>query len=266
MFLERSLLFVPGNKPERFSKALASGSHGVILDLEDAVSEAEKNLARQHVHAWLKQGHTAWVRINGVDTPWFDEDLRMLHELPQVGIMLPKADAASTPHCADALGRRRMIALVETVQGWFDLSAISSHAQVERLAFGSVDFALDSGIEDANGALDGTRVQMVLESRRAGRVAPIDGVSTELQDSVAMADAVRRSRQLGFGAKLCIHPRQVEIVNREFHPSQPQIEWAKRVLEAFQASQGGAVALDGHMIDKPVVDQARRLLAVTSQG
>lgn len=261
MMTEHSFLFVPGHRPERFAKALASGSHGVILDLEDAVGEGDKAQARQHAGDWLKQGNQAWVRINGMDTPWFSDDLAMLRELPQVGVMLPKAQVKTVAHCTRLLGANRLIALVETVQGWFDLEQMCTDPRVERLAFGSVDFALDSGIQDTGGALDSVRTHIVLQSRRAGKAAPIDGVSTHLHDIELMAEAVRESRRLGFGAKLCIHPKQVEIVNREFAPNASQIEWAQRVMAAFEASQGGAVALDGQMIDKPVVDQAKRVLA-----
>jgi citrate lyase subunit beta/citryl-CoA lyase len=264
--IARSFLFVPGDRPERFAKAVASGAHAVILDLEDAVAPAAKSQARAAVCAWLADGGAAIVRINGADTPWFDDDVAALRPVPGARIMLPKAEPGSLARLAQALPQRPAIALVETVAGYLALREVAASAGVERLAFGSVDFAAESGIADEGEGMTAIRVQIVLESCRAALAPPIDGVGLEFNDEAAMRADALRSRQLGFGGKLCIHPRQVAPVNAAFRPSPEEVDWARRVLAAFELSQGGATSLDGKMIDKPVVERALRIVAEPGMG
>lgn len=259
--LARSLLFVPGDRPDRFDKALGCGAHEIILDLEDAVSPDRKAEARDAVRDWLGSGQRAVVRINGADTPWFDDDVEMLRPLVNAGVMLPKAELDSVRQVASSLPGRQIIALIESVQGLFDLRQVVAVPGIVRMAFGSVDFGVDSGIEDIGEALTPVRTQVVLESCHAGMLPPIDGVSLELHDAAAIGRDAKRSRALGFGGKLCIHPRQVAAVNEAFLPSAEQLEWARRVMAANEASAGGVTSVDGQMVDKPVVEQARRILA-----
>jgi citrate lyase subunit beta/citryl-CoA lyase len=287
--LARSLLFVPGDRPDRYARAVASGAHAVILDLEDAVPPAAKAQARAEVAAWLAQGGEGIVRINAADTEWYHEDVQALEGLEGgeglpgsegqglhgrpgqqghaqqwasgVGIMLPKADAATVAQTVQALPGRPIIALLETVRGYIDLHKMARLPGVARIAFGSVDFAVDSGIADEGDAMTAIRTEIVLACRHAGLAAPIDGVSLEFNDPEQMQADARRARQLGFGGKLCIHPRQVAAVNAAFQPTPSEQDWARRVLAAFDASHGAATALDGKMIDKPVVERARRIAA-----
>lgn len=265
--ISRSFLFVPGDRAERFDKAAASGAHDIILDLEDAVAPEAKAQARTLVREWLAtRERAALVRINSAGTPWFDDDVRMLQATPQAAVMLPKADARSLAFLVSALPGRRIVALIETVSAYLDLRAVSSVAGVEQMAFGSVDFSTESGIADEDHALDAVRTQIVLESVRAGMLPPIDGVSVNFSDAALITQDARRSRQLGYGAKLCIHPAQVAPVNAAFAPSAAEIDWAERVLAAFEASHGAATAVDGKMIDKPLVDKARRIVAAVTAG
>lgn len=257
----RSLLFVPGDRPERYDRAVASGAHEVILDLEDAVAPAAKDRARAAVAAWLARGSQAWVRINPADSPWHEYDMAALRGLPGAGVMLPKADAATLAAALRVLPGRRIIALLETVRGHMDLPALAQMPGLARIAFGSVDFAMDSGIADEGDAMMPVRTAIVLASRHAGLPPPIDGVSLEFTDPAQMRSDAVRSRQLGFGAKLCIHPRQVPHVNAAWLPTEAEREWAERVLAADAASGGAATAVDGKMIDRPVVEQARRIVA-----
>ena len=266
MQIERSLLFVPGHRPERFDKAAASGSHALILDLEDAVAPADKAQARGHVARWLAGGRPAFVRVNARPTEWHADDLRMLQAAPTAGLMLPKADADSLARTVEALPGRRVIALVETVAGWLSLAAMAQVAALERFAFGSVDFATESGIADEGEALTAVRIQIVLQSCHAGLAAPIDGVSLAFTDEARMRADALRSRQLGFGGKLCIHPRQVAEVNAAFLPTPQERQWALGVLAAFEASGGAATSLDGQMIDRPVVERAQRIVADSQAG
>ncbi|KQP23659.1 aldolase [Pseudorhodoferax sp. Leaf267] len=264
--MDRSLLFVPGHKPERFDKAAASGAHAIVLDLEDAVAPPDKVAARDQAAAWLASGRSAFVRVNAADTPWHTDDMRMLAARPSAGLMLPKANAASMTRVLQALPQRRSIALLETVAGYQELAWLAVVPGLERIAFGSVDFAAETGISDVGEALTAVRTQIVLQSCAASLAPPVDGVSLSFTDFTVMRDDARRSRLLGFGGKLCIHPQQLAAVHAAFAPTEAERDWAARVLVAFEASRGAATAVDGRMIDKPVVDKARRLLAESALG
>ena len=261
---ERSYLFVPGDRPERFDKALASGAHGVILDLEDAVQPERKPQARAAVRQWLAQAsQPVWVRINPADTAWHAEDCSLL-DAPMVrGFMVPKAeDAEGLAQLAARLHQdQRLIPLVETVAGWFAAQAIARVPRVLRLAFGSVDFMSDSGIQGEGEEMHSVRTQLVLVSRLAGIAAPIDGVSVAIDDAAQLDSDVRRSRRFGFGAKLCIHPRQVAGVHQGFAPTAAEVAWAERVVAALAAGPLGAVTVDGKMVDKPIALLAQAILA-----
>lgn len=258
--LAHSLLFVPGNRPDRFDKALGSGAHAIALDLEDAVAPQDKDAARAAVAGWLATGANAVVRVNGAGTPWFDADMEMLARFAQAGLMLPKADAASVALANRALPRRPIVALVESIRGYMELARVAATPGVLRLAFGSIDFGTETGISDVGEAMSMVRSRFVLESCFAGIAAPIDGVSTSVEDAARVLSDATRAQQFGFGGKLCIHPRQVDPVNRAFLPSEAEADWARRVLVAMAASGGGATTVDGKMIDKPVEEQARRIL------
>jgi citrate lyase subunit beta/citryl-CoA lyase len=258
---QRSFLFVPGHRDDRFDKAVASGADAVILDLEDAVAPEAKQSARAAVRAWLAAGGQALVRINAADTAWFADDLEMLGALPHAGVMLSKADVASLARTLAALPGREVIALLETVAGFMELAALSRVPGLTQISFGSVDFGIDSGIVDTGDAMTAVRSQIVLHSRFAGLRAPLDGVSVSFHSAEQMYADALRSCQLGFGGKLCIHPSQVAAVNRAFAPSAEEQAWALRVLQAFDASAGAATAVDGKMVDRPVVERARRIVA-----
>lgn len=259
--LERSFLFVPGHQPEKFDKAFASGAHAVILDLEDAVAPDRKQHARQAVAAWLMNGQHAVVRINAAQTDWYEDDIAMLENAAGASVMLPKADEASLLLTTRALPGRNVIGLVETVGAYMELRRIVNMPGLQRIAFGSVDFATESGIDDVGEAMTSIRTQLVLESYHAGLLPPMDGVSLNFRDENQMRQDALRSRQLGFGGKLCIHPSQVLAVNAAFQPSLEEAQWARRVVEAFEASSGAATSVDGKMIDKPVVQKALQVMA-----
>lgn len=259
--IARSLLFVPGDRPERFDKAAASGAHEVILDLEDAVSAANKLQARDAVANWLSAGQSAVVRINAVDTAWFEDDLKLLRDIPNATVMVSKAEPEALEQSAGTVADRATIALLETVNGYMALREMAALSSVKRIAFGSIDFAIDSGIADEENAMSPIRTQIVLESRYAELQAPIDGVCINFRDEQLMRQAAQRACQLGFGGKLCIHPAQVAAVNSAYFPQPDEIEWARGVLEAFEVSGGAATTVDGKMVDRPVVAQAQQILA-----
>ncbi|MFP7571805.1 HpcH/HpaI aldolase/citrate lyase family protein [Marivita sp. S2033] len=253
----RSLLFVPATRPDRFAKAAASGADAVILDLEDAVADAEKDQARTALR-WSEAGVPCFVRVNALGTPWHDADLAAVRDLPIAGIMLPKSEEPDeVARIASGLGGRNLIALIETAKGLANARAIAALEGVDRLAFGSVDFCSDMGCAHERDILLPARFELVLASRLAGIGAPIDGVTVRLDDEAEIASDARHARDLGFGGKLCIHPKQIACVKEAFAPSDAEIDWANRVL----ASGDGAVSVDGAMVDAPVRARARSILA-----
>lgn len=265
-----SYLFVPANRAERYAKALDSGADAVIVDLEDAVAVTHKETARETLARWLREhggpGTQArlWVRINATDTVWHVQDLLTFSALSIAGIVLPKAeDAALVAAVAGALRPGSgLIALIESAAGLAAMRQIAAAPGVQRLAFGSIDAQLDLGMQcgPEEEELLSLRVQMVLASRLAGIAAPIDGVTPGFDDAALLARMVQRARRLGFGAKLCIHPRQVDVVRRGFLPSEQELDWAVQVMAAVRASDGGAISLKGRMIDRPLILQAEKFL------
>ena len=266
----RSYLFVPGDRPERFEKAVASGAHAVILDLEDAVTPERKVQARQAIADWLARAEgQVFVRVNAEGTPWHEDDCELLVESSHLaGVMVPKAeDATSIARLARHLGDgQQLIPLVETVAGHFEAAALARIPRVSRLAFGSFDFMADSGIQSDGEELDAVRTNLVLVSRHAGLAAPIDGVSAAIDDAAALEADVRRSRRFGMGAKLCIHPKQVPIVHAGFAPTAQEVAWARRVLDALASGPLGTVAVDGKLVDRPIALRAEAILAEAAPG
>jgi len=260
--LPRSYLFVPADRPERFAKAMASGADAVIIDLEDAVAPSAKAAARQALSAWLDRGSGGVaVRINAVDTPWFAADLAVAAHAGVTAIVLPKAERAQD--LAQVLGQAphaALLPLVETAVGIDRVREIAGAAGVQRLLFGSIDLQLDLGIDGDGEELLVYRAQLVLASRLAGIAAPVDGVCTALDDEALLRAETRRARRFGFGAKLCIHPRQVAPVNEAFRPTAEELDWARRVVDATAKANGAAIAVDGKMVDRPVLLRAQALL------
>ena len=261
--LEHSCLFVPGDRPERFDKALNAGADMVILDLEDSVPAGRKTMAREAAARWLSGDRPVFVRINGVETGEFDEDVAALAARPGLaGVVLPKAESRKqVAALASRLpGPVRLILLVESALGVWNVLELASAPRVHRLAFGAIDFQLDTGIAGAGEELLYARSRLVLASRIAGLLPPLDGVTASIEDTEALVADVRRARRLGFGGKLCIHPRQVKAVNDGFLPTAEEVAWARSVLQAVSGGSGGAVKHEGRMIDRPVVERAMRIL------
>jgi citrate lyase subunit beta/citryl-CoA lyase len=261
--LARSYLFVPADRPARYAKALASGAEAVIVDLEDAVAPAAKDSARAALAAWLDGGGSGIaVRINDAASATFASDLALVARPGVASVVLPKAerldDLARVRAAAPAAA---LLPLVETAAGIANARALARADGVERLLFGSIDLQLDLGIEGDDDELLAFRSELVLASRLGGIAAPVDGVCTAVDDAAALDADTRRARKLGFAAKLCIHPRQVAVVHAAFAPSADEVAWATRVVAAAGASAGGAVAVDGKMVDRPVLLRAQTLLA-----
>lgn len=272
-----SLLFVPSIRPDRFPKALESGAGAVILDLEDAVSPDQKEAAREELDKGLAalsapQLSRILVRINASDSPWYAQDVRLVSawvERGMAGVMMPKADSASSVQSlAASLGdKAQIIPLIESLAGLDAVDLIARAPQVARLAFGHLDFQIDLGMRCSpeESELTSVRLAIVMASRRAGLPSAVDGVTTATDRSDVLLADVQRSRRLGFGAKLCIHPAQVADIKKAFTPTTAEVDWARRVIEI--ANTGVAVfKLDGRMVDAPVIELARRTILLAEAG
>lgn len=259
-----SYLFVPANRPERFSKAVISGANAVIIDLEDAVGADDKTAGRNSLTNWLDSEEARanqvpiLVKVNCVNSGCFGEDLRVCRRPDIAGIVLPKAERADD--IASASAGAPVYPLVETALGFSRIAELAKAPRVQRLLFGAIDFKHDMGIDGDEDELLFFRSQVVLASRIAGLLSPVDGVTTEIDDLEKIARDAAYTKRLGFGGKLCIHPNQVPIINRTFVPSENELRWANRVLEAAERARGGAVALDGRLIDRPMVLTAQRII------
>jgi citrate lyase subunit beta/citryl-CoA lyase len=259
----RSLLFVPADRPERFDKACSSGADAVILDLEDAVGPSAKAAARDALANWARPDRNVLVRINAPRTSWFEEDWAMLKQLSGIsGIVLPKAERVD--EVALLAVQYEIFPLVETALGLQRAEVIGRVPGVQRLLFGSVDFQLDLAVRGDGRELLFFRSQLVWASRLAGLPAPIDGVSTALDDFEKLRADAMQSRAMGFGGKLCIHPRQVAVVKAAFAPTIEEQAWARRVLAA--SPDGAAVRLNGQMVDRPLVLRAQAIVEEIEAG
>lgn len=260
-------LFVPADRPERFAKALASGADRIIIDLEDAVMDDNKQSGRDAIRHAELDWHRVVIRINDIGSPHFEADADLLRDLPVTEIMVPKANsAARLDKVVDTLGgTRRLLPQIESVQGMFAISDLLAHADVARLIFGHLDYALDLGSGQDHEAMLHARSQIVFHSRFAGKPAPVDSVTPDFRDMTACQRDAEAACNLGFGGKLLIHPAQVAPVSAVFTPSDKDIAWAQRVISAVADGGRGAVAVDGNMVDKPVEEAARRILRRAGQ-
>jgi citrate lyase subunit beta/citryl-CoA lyase len=259
----RSYLFVPGDRPERFARAFTSGADAVVIDLEDAVASTQKAVAREHAARWLAAGAPTYVRINAADSIWFDDDLALCGASGLAGILLPKAErttdlAIVAQACSSAA---RIVPIIESAQGFSRIDALAITDGVSRLAFGALDLGLDLDIEGEHEELAYFRSRLVLASRLARLPAPIDGVTVAVNDDAQLAQDTARARRFGFSARLCIHPRQIVGVHAGLAPTAAQLDWARRVVAAAEHADDATFALDGRMIDRPVILRAQALLA-----
>jgi citrate lyase subunit beta/citryl-CoA lyase len=286
----RSLLFVPADNERKLAKSLSSPADVLILDLEDAVAEARKPVARaaaaEFIAAQASQLKARlYLRINPLDSGLALDDLATVVTPGLAGIMLPKtrsvADITQLAHGLDTLEARAGIApgsigiipvATETPQGMLNMQGFA--ASVPRLAgvtWGAEDLSAAIGAvsnRDEDGALSPLYVwaqSLCLCAASAASVAPIDTLYADFRDAEGLAAACRASRRRGFRGRIAIHPDQVEIINQAYSPTEAELAHALRVVEAFAANpEAGTLSLDGVMLDKPHLTQAQRTLAAAT--
>ena len=284
----RSALFVPGNRPDRVDKAVATAADRVIIDLEDAVAVSQKVETRALVRDKIidHEDRRVLVRVNGLETDFIIGDLAAIVVNELGGLVLPKTENSHQigeihrllvdleNKQGLAAGNTAVILLVESalgVQNIFQISSATVKLNREFLiALGAADYALDMGIEITKdgGELVYPRSRIAVACRAAGIEPPLDTpFMIDLKDIEALKVDAARAKQLGFQGKLCIHPNQIEPVHGIFTPTAEEISFARRVVEAFEAEEAGgsaAILVDGKFVDYPVVERARRILQLAA--
>ncbi|CAM3064916.1 citrate lyase beta subunit [Legionella steigerwaltii] len=270
--LAPALLFTPGNKPALFEKAQASGANGLILELEDAISPAEKDRARDNVIQFLKKKHPELltiVRINHITTYAGLPDLLAFREedIYCDAVIYPKTESAEELNIiykALHLEARniKLLALIETAKGLMNLKSIVTHSPVAGLVFGAADFAVDLGCQMNWDVLLNAR-QQIIQAAALTHIPAIDSPFFDFTNEEQLISEVIRVKELGFKGKLAIHPRQVTPIKQNFAPSKAEVERAKEIVVLFEQSGGKACQYQGQMIDVPIYKHAQEVLKLS---
>lgn len=286
--LRRSLLFVPGAEQRKLERSREATADLLVFDLEDSVAPDHKARAREqvadHIRSVGSSGPEMAARVNPPESPNFEADLEAVVSAGVRTIMLPKSQSPEGLRQAAASAARlearieltrgsvRLLALVETAAGISRVETLAgADSRIDALCFGNADFSLDMRLPEADtsaGVLLHARCRLSIAAA-AAKVAAIDGVCLAVRDAAAFREEGNLALRLGFEGKLCIHPAQVEIANSIFTPTAEQIEAALRVIEGWKAAVAdgkGVFALDGKMIDPPLVEIQQRIIDRAKQA
>lgn len=284
MDLIRSWMFVPGHKQKMIDKALGLNADAIMLDIEDGVAPNEKDAARKNIAASLGRDKAAgsparYVRINAIGHPRMDADLAAVIRPGIEGLVCPKVDTVEEVRKVDAIlneqepknqlakGSVKLLIAIESPKGLYNAPAIAAASpRVTGLLFGAEDFGREINLpalrEGEARDLIYARSSMVIAAASA-HVQAIDGVWVDLNDSQGLVGFARQSRQLGFSGMSCIHPSQVDAINATFSPTPAEIDYCQKVLQAFEEANArgdGSIAFGGQLIDRPIVERARRTI------
>lgn len=277
----RSWLYIPGHVPRFLARAPETDADAVIIDLEDAVPAADKEAARaavaEGVAGLAGRGISVWVRVNPVGSVWWADDVAAATAAGVDGIRLPKADDADAVRAtaerldacersaARATGSVWIVPGIESAAGIaaaFDVARASD--RVRALAFGAADFCADIGVDGGWEPTLVARSSLVLDSRRAGIMPPVDSAYTALDDDEGLMITTLAARSLGFFGRSAIHPRQVATINRVYMPSAAEVARARAILD--EAGDGGAVRTgSGEFADAAIVRRARQVIALAGR-
>ena len=283
----RSFLFTPANHPRRVEKVFQVGADAVILDLEDAVAISEKPAARQDVvNAFSSRSNSGtrhYVRVNSIDTPYCEDDIKATVGPWLDGVVLPKVEsraclnelermlAAAEAEQGIPVGSLDLMPIIETARGVESAKKIATaDSRVKRMAFGGGDYTLDLNYqwEADEAVLAYARAKLSHASRLGDLEPPIDTVVLQIKDNERFLQSARQGKQFGFGGKLCIHPDQIPLTHEVFTPSDAEIAHARAVVAAFEAAEAAgsaSIQLDGYFIDYPIVYKSQRILALADK-
>jgi citrate lyase subunit beta / citryl-CoA lyase len=261
-----ALLFCPGDRADRFDKAL-DRADVAILDLEDAVAPEGKDAAREQVAAIAAADpERTVVRVNAADTPWFDQDVAVMRAAGVRTLMLPKA---ASPEQLRALEDFEVIALCETAAGILAAPRLAAEPNCTALMWGGEDLVADIGGRSSRGP-DGRYRPMIEQARAAvlfaaaaAAKAAIDAVHINVADLDGLQEETKEAVDMGFRAKACIHPRHVDHIRQAFNPTNDQLDWARTVLAHPDADKGGVFMVGSQMIDGPLLTHARTIIERT---
>lgn len=268
--LFRSVLYIPGSRPRALDKARGLAVDAIIFDLEDAVAPDEKPAARETLAGELATGgyghRFRMVRVNGLDTPWGEEDARAVAAMDCDAILVPKVESAAHVDAVRALAPNLPVwCMIETPRGVLNAQEIADHKAVEGFIMGTNDLAKDIGCAtggDRSAMM--TALQISLMAARAAGIACVDGVFNAFKDDDGLQTECAQGRALGMDGKTLIHPAQIEIANTIFAPTEDQIDLSRRQIEAYDEAiaKGEAVAVvDGKIVENLHVETARAVLA-----
>jgi citrate lyase subunit beta/citryl-CoA lyase len=280
----RSWMFVPGHRQKMIDKALGLNADAIMLDIEDGVAPNEKDAARKNIGDSLGRAKAPgtparYVRINAIGHARMDADLEAVVRPGLEGLVCPKVDTAEEVRKVDAIlnekepqnnlakGRVKLLIAVESPRGLLNAPAIAAASpRIVGIIFGAEDFGREIGLptvrEGEARDLIYARSAIVIAAASA-HVQAVDGVWVDLNDSQGLLDFAKQSRQLGFSGMSCIHPSQVDAINKTFSPTAEEIDYCQKVLQAFEEANArgdGSIAFGGQLIDRPIIERARRTL------
>jgi len=280
----RSWMFVPGHRQKMIDKALGLNADAIMLDIEDGVAPNEKDAARKNIGDSLGRAKAPgtparYVRINAIGHARMDADLEAVVRPGLEGLVCPKVDTAEEVRKVDAIlnekepqnnlakGRVKLLIAVESPRGLLNAPAIAAASpRIVGIIFGAEDFGREIGLptvrEGEARDLIYARSAIVIAAASA-HVQAVDGVWVDLNDSQGLLDFAKQSRQLGFSGMSCIHPSQVDAINKTFSPTGEEIDYCQKVLQAFEEANArgdGSIAFGGQLIDRPIIERARRTL------
>lgn len=262
--MARSYLFAPGHNAKLLERVFTAGADAVMLDLEDAVPPEAKGTARRMVADALVKAPAevpAWVRVNAARTDWCAADLDAVAEHAH-GVRIPKTESPDdVAWVAERAPGKPIICAIESARGVLAAQEIAAAPGVQYLAMGGVDLQQDLNTTGGNAQTLYVRSYLVIVSRAADIEPPIDSVYPRLDDETGLHEQAEFAKSLGFSGKSAIHPRQLPVLQRVFTPTQREIDWAREVLDAFDAAGGAGLRLpSGEFVDLPVARRARRVL------
>jgi len=261
-------LYVPADRPDRVEKALVSGAHAVIVDLEDAVAPEAKSAAREGLRelCWAVSAVRVQIRVNAVGTPWFEADLDAVSQLPVSGVTLPKTESPDAAEAASRLlgGHLPVRCLIETALGVERAFEIASSPAVSGISLGEADLRSRTGAGEAG--LEWARGRIVNAAVAAGLPRPPQSVYMNVTDLAGLEASCAHGRELGFFGREAIHPRQLPVIEQAYLPSEGEVARAREIVAAADATRAeGAFALGGEFVDAPIVASSQQVVALAER-
>lgn len=264
----KTWLFVPATRIDRVAKAFASGVDAVIVDLEDAVASEDKADAREA----LQQYHDStgyqpiWVRINKSGSEEFFKDIVLCQKMSHLaGVLLAKAEQAEDINNVHQLTNLPVIALIESAIGLYQIDSMAKVSSLVGFSYGFLDLCNDLRVQVGTSAADiianQIRYQLILTSKVHQLSPPIDTIYPDFNDEIGLSERVNLWSQMGMSGMLCIHPKQVVVVQQALQPTDETLLFAQRVVEEYERSGQAVFEIDGEMVDAPVIERCRQLLA-----